>query len=410
MTLRPALAAVVVAGLVVAACSSGTKTTASPSASISASATSNATGSPVKVMVILDESQALNERLGTVRDGVNARVARIDSQGGLGGSGHPVAVDFCSTDLDPNKALACARTAAGDPSYVAVAASETAAADIAPVLAEAGLPDVPAAAIQPGDFKSSNVFATNAGVLLIPAVSVLACKLGYHHINELRTNLPSSAVGTSLANLALKSHGCNQLQKSVDLPLGQADVSPQVTAVAQGADAVVSDVAPAQNQQVLAARTQLGISTPFLTATGVLSNDAVKSLGPSAEGIKLASALPTDDVQLPGNTTYLADMKALRAQHYGDAAKMAWVSIDLLNTAVKGLTTLNRSTILAALNRVASYDAGGLLPPMDFAKPGPNPTFPRMFNLTYFHAVIQNGRPVAAPGRDSVAQIFGSGS
>jgi ABC-type branched-subunit amino acid transport system substrate-binding protein len=137
-------------------------------------------------------------------------------------------------------------------------------------------------------------------------------------------------------------------------------VSPQVTAVAQGADAVVSDVAPAQNQQVLAARTQLGISAPFLTATGVLSNDAVKSLGPSAEGIKLASALPTDDVQLPGNTTYLADMKALRAQHYGDAAKMAWVSIDLLNTAVKGLTTLNRSTILAALNRVTSYDAGGL--------------------------------------------------
>src|SRR2546425_33247 len=57
-----------------------------------------ATGSPVKVMMMLGESDALNNKFPEARHGAEARVKRINEvENGLAGSGHPVEIVYCKT-------------------------------------------------------------------------------------------------------------------------------------------------------------------------------------------------------------------------------------------------------------------------------------------------------------------------
>ncbi len=165
MRIRSGLSCLVVAALALAACgsdedsssdsappeSAGTteqSMTTSPDAAATTDAASSseppatdavASGEPVKVMMILDESAAVNLFQDSPKAGAQARVDRINAEGGLGGSGQPVELDFCITDLDPNKALACAQEAADDPSYVAVAGSQSSTTETSPVFEGAGL-------------------------------------------------------------------------------------------------------------------------------------------------------------------------------------------------------------------------------------------------------------------------------
>jgi hypothetical protein len=115
----------------------------------------------------------------------------------------------------------------------------------------------------------------------------------------------------------------------------------------------------------------------------------------------MTAVYPTDDVSVPGNQKFLAAMKALGQKKYdGDFAKSSWVGFDLLNYAAKGLATISRSTILNALDHVTSFSADGLTMPLNFTKPGPNATYPRITSglWNYFPAEFKNGAAVAQVG------------
>jgi hypothetical protein len=91
-----------------------------------------------------------------------------------------------------------------------------------------------------------------------------------------------------------------------------------------------------------------------------------------------------------------------------DQAKAVWISFDMFNAACKGLTTITRATVLTAMNHLSNYNAGGLTPNLDFTKPGPNPTFPRVRQLVYFWDKVHNGQFVSA-GSGKLEPIFGNG-
>jgi ABC-type branched-subunit amino acid transport system substrate-binding protein len=370
-----------------------------------------ASGTPVRVMAILDESDAANVSLPDARAGILARVKRINETGnGLGGSGRPVEVVFCRSEVDPNKAADCARQAAGDPSIVAVVGSAV-AEDVNPILAAAGLANIGPAPLSAGDFTSPTAFNTSGGsVAEAGGEGAIACReLHLARINAGRVQLDVAAQATQLVNQVLGSWHGAPLGRNVDIPVGATDVSAQVSAMADGADAVVLAVLPVQAQQVLLARRQLGVDTPFLATAQMLTAQALTSLGDAAEGTDIAALYPTDDVDLPGNRAYVRDMRAAGGYDQADdTAKGGWVAFDLFDHVARGLATINRATVLRAMRASADYNAGGLTPTLNFAGKAASPMLPRLYNLTYFHARVHDGKFVSA-GSGRSEPVFGGG-
>jgi branched-chain amino acid transport system substrate-binding protein len=358
-------------------------------------------------LTLLDESQAANSFLPTARDGANARVQRINCEGGLGTVGAKVEMEYCVTNLDANTTTACANKAIDDTSYVAVAGSQSSAADTAPLYATAGVPNIPGAAFLPGDFAGATTFNTSSGVLVVGGIGSVACTQNFKSLKELRNQLDASAQATALINLALQSYGCDALKQSYDIAPGAADVSPQVTSAAEGVDAVTLDLLPSSTQQVFKARKQLGITTPFVAATAEFTNETLKSMGDAADGSLIAGWFPTDDVKSAGNDAFLADLAAIgKADSSGDVARAAWVALDLLAAATKSAATVDRASVLEGLQALSSYDAGGMTPKLDFTKDGADPRFPRIFNPTVAQATIKDGKLIALPGAEPFLPVF----
>lgn len=366
-----------------------------------------ASGPVVKVVDILDESRAENILLPQAHDGVNARMDRINADGGLGQAHARVELEFCITDLDPNKTLACARNAIADKSVIAVAGSFSTAGETAQLFATAGLPNVPAAGFLPDTFTASSTFNVNSGVLFLAGVGSLACMDGHSNLKELRNGAAASAQASALVSGALKSYGCSGLKQSIDVPLTATDVSSEVTAAVSGSDGVTLDLVPSLNQQVFRARQQLGIKVPFFGTTASFTSQTLGSLGSAANGAQVVGWYPTSDVSSPGNTAFLDDLKAIdKSSSASDIARASWVAMDLTAAAAKNLKTPTRSALLDALRGVSSYDAGGMLPNLDFSKPGPDASFPRIVDLTVAPALVQNGQLLANPAHRGFLPIF----
>ena len=370
-----------------------------------------ATGEPIKIAVLLDENEAAGIVFPDNRAGAEARVARINSEGGLGGSGRPVELVICVTSLDPNAAADCARSAVEDPEVIAIAGSVNITADsIGPVVAEGGLPYVGMLPLQNSDFGSPLSYPLIGGLAsAVPGQAVIAAQdLGATSIVNGRAGVEAAAQGTVLIDLALTSWGYGPSVAAVDVPIGQADVSAQVLAMAENADAVVLSLAPGQDQQVLLAREQLGIDVPFLATGSNFTKADLVDLGTAAEGMQLVSYFPPDGFQSAGNDAFLADMTSIDAFDLtGDLARQAWTALDIIDYVAADLETFDRPSLIAALDAVNDYDAGGMLPTIDFTQPGANPLFPRIVNNTMLHTEVVGGEVVVV-GDGEFRPVFGA--
>jgi branched-chain amino acid transport system substrate-binding protein len=369
-----------------------------------------ATGEPVKLVMILDESEAANLKQDNIRAGAEARVKRINAEGGLGGSGRPVEFSVCVTNLDPNTTLECARSAVADPDVIAVVGGTSSAADVTTVLQPAGMAMVATLPVQASDFNSPVSFELIGGVLtgLAGQGRLASQELKASKLTNLRVGLETAAGGTDLINGALATWGASPIVKSVDIPLGTADVSSQVATATQGADAVLLSVLPDQTSQIMTARQQQGITIPFLAgASNFSSVDQVKPLGSAGDGLRLVAYYPPDDADVPGLKQFLKDMDTDgKSNLSSDMAKNAWAGVDLIDHVAAKLPTVDRASLLAGLNATNDYDAGGMLPTIDFTKPGPNPAFPRIVNLTFIDAKIQDGKIVSVADKVEFLPAF----
>jgi ABC-type branched-subunit amino acid transport system substrate-binding protein len=224
----------------------------------------------------------------------------------------------------------------------------------------------------------------------------------------LYVDLPQAQATIALMNSVLTSWRAPSLVHSVAVPIAASDVSSQLTAAAQGSEAVIYAGTPAQMQQVALAAHNLGITVPIITAASYWNANSLKSNAATLEGYNSFNFYPTNDVKSAGNTTYLQAMTDVGQvdKASNEQAKSAWVAFDMFNTALKGATSFDRPSIMTAMNAVSNYDAGGLITPIGFTKPGPLPTFPRLQNTKYFWAKIKNATFVAGPN-NSLEPIYG---
>lgn len=389
-----------------AACgSSGSSTGTSSSASTRAVSGSSGSGGcktpagpTVEIMALLEEAPAYQVTQDSARAAIEARIHAINCAGGLGAAGDKLDVTYCISNYDPNAVNACANRAVSDKSIVAVAGGGVAEGTPGTILANGGVPDIPQTSYA-SDLNGSTTFAVvPSGVQLGPGEPVMACKLGYKKVSLLLIQNPAAAGVPAFDNKALEGFGCPDLIRTVEVPANATDVSSQVVAAAQGADAIVLAVADNQAIAAFKDKQQLNIKTPFITNAGTMTAETIQAAGSSAEGVLVESQayLPANNSSTPGAAQFRAEMAAVGKSNLVDGwSQGSWITLDLLQTAAKGLATVDRASLLNALRKVSGFDAGGQIPPVDFTKPAPDPAFPRLFNDQWSPAVVKGGQLVA---------------
>lgn len=362
-----------------------------------------ATGSPVKVVSIVDASEGKGVPQDELVAGNQAAVRTInETQNGLGGSGHPIELEVLETDLDPERTLELAHQVAGDPSYVAIV-GHLVVHEITPILEQAGLPSIPSVPCTKEEYYSPVVFNPNGGHHVMcagPVASVLAAAPGATKFRSLTTVLTGMPWYGAINNIILGNFGLpqEQFQEAVILPMIVDDMAPYVARAADGVDAVHCSLAGEGHlMAAIKARHELGITTPFVFQGMAVYRRMLDELGAAADGVLIASYFPTADSDLPGEQAYLASMHEAGHDHYvGDKSQMGWMSFDLLNYATQGLETFDRESVLNALSSVTDYTGGGITPPLDFSKPGPGAGYPKIHNWTYYPQTIEKGKLVPA--------------
>jgi len=351
---------------------------------------------PVTVWVIEDSSEALGVVFPSVRAGIEARVARINSEGGLGAAGHEVLVEICVTDFDPNAAAECAREAAADPSTIAVAASVSANGDAyLPILEEAGLANVGGTAFGQLDGSSPVSFPTMGGAIAAAGcqATVLRDVAGIENFGLAITDSPGSdQVGFLLTILGVPAGA------EVVTPVANTDYTAEIGALAADVEAIMLAQDLSGAFKVLRAVEQLGIDLPLSGTAGQSWTPAnIASAGPSIEGMYLSLWYASDDSGAPGIEQYRADLEAIGEPDLtGDLAKMGWVAFELIHQLAEGTDVVDRSTILDGLNAMTAFDTGGIAPVLDFTTPGGflGGAAPRFVNETCAYGQIQDGAVV----------------
>lgn len=391
-------AAVVALCIVGSACSSKSGSTTAGSTS---SAAGKATGSPIKVMAIIDEiSSNATVSVPQLHAGLQAGINRINSNGGLGGSGHPLQVEFCATELDPNAANSCVRKAQGDSSIVAFVGSLV-SEPIDGLIEASGLADIGPLPVISGNYTDKNLFAAVGGGLSANGgqANMMATILHKSKLSAGVLGIPAAVASVDLTNAVLKSCRAPNVMRTVQVPLTATDVSSYVASMANGADGIVTGTTPAQAQQFLVALKRAGSTIPMPLVNSQLNPVTIKSLGSTLEGTPVVGYFPPSNSTAAGNKEYLADMAAAgQSDNLNDNAELGWVATQLLNYAVKGQTTFTRESILAAMNKVNGFTADGLLPPLDFTKSGPLADYRRIVNPTYYPGVVKDGKIVTFDG------------
>ncbi|MEM7141416.1 MAG: ABC transporter substrate-binding protein [Actinomycetota bacterium] len=358
------------------------------------------TADPLTVWVIEDSSEAAGITFPSVRAGIDARVARLNAEGGVGAAGHPIQVEICVTDFDPNAAAQCARDAAADETAIAVAASVTANSDAyLPILEEAGLANVGTTAFAATDATSSVSFPTMGGLIAATGcqATVLRDEAGITNFGVARGDTPGAdQVGILLTVLGTPSAA------EVVTPVANTDYTAEIGALAADVDGIVLAQDNATAIKTLRAISQLGLDLPISGSAGQNWTPAnLEAAGPAAEGMYVALWYAADDSGEPGVEQYLADLEAVDALgQTDDLAKLGWVAFELIDQVVGDADTVDRTLVLDGLTNMTAFDSGGLTPVLDFTTPGGlfGGAAPRFVNETCAYGQIQEGGVVGLTG------------
>ena len=383
--------------------SAGQSTTSSPPASASSSSTaaSPASGSTVDVWTAAPIG-AVGASAPQRSAGVKAAFRYLNAHGGLGSQHQRVVVKVCNTQLTPQGEIACGQRATSDPKAIAYIAPII-VISTAPFMAElkkAGLPDVNPAvsdtseATSPISFPlASEIFAPSACAALAPhAVNVKS-------VGFAGSATPVTASEISTATTAATKAGFTSVG-SVAVPLTATDVSPFATQLAQkkpGLNVLV--LSPQGNAEWLTAEQRLGNTTPTCTTDALTPPQVLLGLGEAAKGFYTSANFPdptwsgypelaTFRAQAAAETAAGDSAASISAANSGSEVLAGWLGAQAVIQAAHNATgAITKTTLLTALNHTTvtfGTGSGALIPPINFAKPNPNPKYSRVFNTTMF--------------------------
>jgi branched-chain amino acid transport system substrate-binding protein len=380
----------------VAACGSDAE-----SADTTTSTTTKLTGTPVTIGVIYLDDDGTGAESSHVEDSLRASVAALEARGGL--NGHPVKIKVCTTGAnDTNAGAQCANEMANDPTLIAMVGSSTSNGDaVNPILLKAGIANIAVTPLSSSDFSTKVNFPVTGGAVTGPGVATLLTdEFGAESVSLAYPDLAATATLPILFAQALDPRGL-KLGTQVKLPIEKQDLSAEAAQLAKGADGIAVTAFADQFARLVKSGRSSGAWPADLkvaTFTSTLNNEVIETLGEDAEGIYAPALLALTTVDSPGMKKYLGDLKKYgkngvidRAED--DVVKSPWLGLQILAAATKGMTTIDRASVLAAMNKL-SFDPEGLAPPLDFSKENTTVlggAVPRLFNTSVMYGVVKKG-------------------
>ncbi len=325
--------------------------------------------------------------------GYRAAQREINARGGV--RGRPLQIEVCDDRNDPNQAQACARKLVSD-GIIATAANISELSMVeAPILDEAGIPEIGSTALNPEDSTLPTEFPLDGGTFNLMAGGIVGIKRrGLRSMFVVTVDVPPGRLQVQLAGQLLKAA---QLETAgaAYIPAAATDFAPYVqAAMASKADVVYPALPPSMTIPFMIASSRLGANYLIMIPYGELEPRDIALLGgPRAitENDIEFTALPplTATDRFPALSAFAADMDAeLRA---GDTAAArdqrnggtlsAWLAVQIIAREASVLPVADAPHLLQALRTQPTVDTLGLTPPWSPGRTG-LPAFPRMTNLS----------------------------
>ena len=391
----------------VTACSSTTSTSSSSSAAAQSSGTASAaTGSPLKVMVINDNSAL--EPLPDATAAANGLAAQINAAGGI--KGHPIQVSFCSGEANPNMTTQCAQKAAsGD--YVATVGSWISADDGASqLMANAGLAQLGTYPNTQGSYACSTCFPVVGGALTSVAGQVTMGPDVLHatKIGMVIVDVPQGRVLPGLVSAILAQRGGGaKLTKISYVPTTTTDFSPfaaqMLNAGVQSIDIALPRLMAVSFVRAVAAQ---GGTIPMLNAMSSMTLTDIANLGAAADHLYLSTEYNQSG---PAYQQFISIEKEAGGDIPlgGDNAATPFVGIKIFQAIADSINgPITRQSVLAAA-KTFKWNGGGMTGPVDFATYNSKvlPGFPRLIPDTYYTKAANGGVQLECGGAvESIAK------
>ena len=361
-------------------------------------------------MQILDENEAIGVRFDDTRAGGKVGAWAVNNRlGGLGVDGHKVELETCVTDQDANKVAACARKAAGDPSYIAVIGSYGNSPGATPILEEAGIPMIAnlynsqADGISPVSFPLSN----NNPAPPTPAPTGEDFLRDVVHAKEVAIAVVDVVGASQAADFIGAQIEANGMDVVATVPISAAspDISaPVASLIKSGADAVYFVMDSATTLRVIAEVYKQGATKDIkMVANGgtILSKDVLEQLGDATDTTYIErSFAPIEYVDAPGVDQLKKDLNSADLpEDADDQTIMAYCGFMLLDHIADGITgDITAKSVLDGANTVTGWNCDGLAANVDFTAPAEDPNFPRYKGpaIGAFPSKIEDGKIVAA--------------
>jgi ABC-type branched-subunit amino acid transport system substrate-binding protein len=346
------------------------------------------TGTPIKVMTIAAvdwNGPAYPNILETAK----LYGKWINDRGGI--KGHPVEVEVCDEQGDPNRLATCGRNAAAHHD-VAVVGSYTITGDrIVPILQNEKIswfgvccPGLPAETGNP------ITFTFGSGQASVAAYAVKAVQLGCKKPSLVVQDTTAKTYFKATTETALKGSGV-KLNGFVAIPVAAQDYSPQVAqATGNGTDCIIGVFSENAWSSFLAAFQQSGSNAKLIGPQGNLDEKVAKDFPALVKGDIVVAIYP--NITDPA----FADYRAALAQYKpptngidynslgGLGTWTAYIGFQKVVETIKGPIT--NESFLAAANKMSHLDLGGKLPVLDLTKPW-GPTAPEGSEKLYNRSV-----------------------
>jgi branched-chain amino acid transport system substrate-binding protein len=331
-------------------------------------------------------------------------IDEVNNSGGI--NGRPLQLKTCAVNLDLNKAADCARQAVADKSVIAANVWIGQSEAVLATFSKAGVPIISDYPISLAHYSCEVCFPTSSGAFASVAGEGLlaATKLKAQRVSFVILDVPSTRGLVTVTSQLLKATGqSTQVVKTVPVPLTAGDLSAHVTAASQDVDAILVTLTADFLPRFMRTVQQLGIRVPIVSVP--VDRKQIGQIGPSGEGMYHAGVYSHD------SAGYKEFETAFTARYPDDPANdlgySIWLGAHLFQRVSKGLPTVTRQSVLAALGKQTDVDTGGATPQLDFTKrfSGFGGKTPRLFNNTIVYYQVKNGSVVQQSGFE---QLFPS--
>jgi branched-chain amino acid transport system substrate-binding protein len=387
----------VAALLLVTACSSAGDDSSSGSSS---SLRNTATGTPLKVMVINDDSDV--QPLPDAKAVAEGYAEKINAAGGI--KNHPVEVSMCSGQLNPNTTLQCAQKAIDEGFVATVGDFMTNDLGATKALADAGVAQLGLYPVSQDSYSCSTCYPVVGGSIGSVAAQNTICPdvLGGAKLGIAIVDVPEAHKLPGLVSAILEQRGDGAtVEKVVYIPNTTSDYSSFVAEM-KGADVDCINVALPRLQSLsfIRAAAAQGNTVPLTSSNNSLAASDLAQLGAAADDLYVEALYNLSGPAYDEVTEIEKDAgdDIPVGNENGTTPYVGLKILQEIGNSIKG--DITRESIAAAA-KTFKWDGGGITQPVDFGAYDTEllgPDFPRLITGAYYAKASSSGFELACGG------------